>query len=57
MDLRAICFASPEFVDVNYVSGPPFFAMTTLVFQDYIVWSPVLWMHTLFFDVPLFVGR
>jgi len=36
MDLRAICLASPEFVDVNYVPGPPLFLLlrqTTVVFS------------------------
>jgi len=51
MDLRAICLASPEFVDVNYVPGPLFFFCDRLqlFFQDYIVWSPVPWMHTIIF--------
>jgi len=57
MDLRAICLASPEFVDVNYVPGPPFFLLLrrTTLFQDYIcLVSSAVDAQPLFFDVQLF---
>jgi len=65
MDLRAICLASPEFVDVNYVPGPLpllFFVCHqkddhTLFLRTTLFGLQCLLMHAIIFDVPLFVVR